>query len=243
MTMNNNTAEMIKTITFDLDDTLWDVEPVLIQAEQTTYAWLTEHAPLLTQHYTQAALSEQKFGVYNNRPELAHQISQLRIVAMQEALIEARYPPQLAQQLSQQAFAIFIEARHQVSLYEEVEPLLSTLKPHYKLGVLTNGNANVERLTIGHYFDFTVSAEQLNASKPAKDHFIAAQQASGNAAEQILHVGDHPVQDILAARAAGCHAIWFNPNHNPWPETEPMGGAIHSLADLPKAIHDIEITK
>ena len=34
---------MINLITFDLDDTLWDVRPALIKAEQAQNVWLQQH--------------------------------------------------------------------------------------------------------------------------------------------------------------------------------------------------------
>ena len=40
----------IECITFDLDDTLWDVEPVILRAEELFYQWLSQHCPRITQH-------------------------------------------------------------------------------------------------------------------------------------------------------------------------------------------------
>lgn len=234
------TTAAIKAITFDLDDTLWDVRPVLHRAEQAVDDWLSFNAPELVKHYDIAKLRALKLNIYQQRPELAHQISELRIVAMTQALINCGYSHTQAKQLAQQAFEVFIEARHQVNLYAEVEPLLGTLKPHYKLGALTNGNANVERLSISHYFDFAFSAEQLNASKPAADHFIAAQQAANCAPEQIIHIGDHPDHDIQAAMDAGCHAIWYNPQGLVWPNPTPASGEVRSLAELATLIAAID---
>ena len=36
---------MIEVITFDLDDTLWDVRPALIKAEAAQNFWLDTHYP------------------------------------------------------------------------------------------------------------------------------------------------------------------------------------------------------
>ena len=36
---------MIKVITFDLDDTLWDARPVLITAEEALFTWLSSCCP------------------------------------------------------------------------------------------------------------------------------------------------------------------------------------------------------
>lgn len=38
---------MIKLVTFDLDDTLWDTAPAIAGAEVTLRDWLAEHAPKL----------------------------------------------------------------------------------------------------------------------------------------------------------------------------------------------------
>ena len=35
----------VRAIAFDLDNTLWDVEPVLERAEQCLAAWLQQHCP------------------------------------------------------------------------------------------------------------------------------------------------------------------------------------------------------
>ena len=234
------TSATIKAITFDLDDTLWDINPVLHRAEQAVDDWLAIEAPELAKHYDQDRLRALKFSIYQQRPDLAHQISELRIVAMTQALIASGYEQARAVQLAQQAFEVFIDARHQVNLYTEVEPLLGALKPHYKLGALTNGNANVERLSINHYFDFAFSAEQLNASKPAADHFIAAQHAANCTADQIIHIGDHPDHDIQAAIDAGCHAIWYNPQGLVWPNPSPVSAEVQSLAELLTLIQAID---
>lgn len=234
------TTRAITAITFDLDDTLWDINPVLHRAEQAVEEWLAIHAPALNERFDKEQLRTLKFSIFQQRPDLAHQISELRIVAMQHALQESGFDEQQARALSLQAFEVFIDARHEVSLYQDAEPLLRALKPHYTLGALTNGNANVARLSISHYFDFAFSAEQLNASKPAPDHFIAAQAAASCKPEQIIHIGDHPDHDVQAALDAGCHAIWYNPKGLVWPNSEPVSGEVRSLAELFTMIQAIE---
>ena len=41
----------ISVITFDLDNTLWDVEPALIKAEQAQQDWLLQHRPGAVEAY------------------------------------------------------------------------------------------------------------------------------------------------------------------------------------------------
>ena len=49
---------MIKVITFDLDDTLWQATPVLIKAEQAVYQWLTNTQPASADHYSAESLRD-----------------------------------------------------------------------------------------------------------------------------------------------------------------------------------------
>ena len=229
----------IKVITFDLDDTLWDVAPTLFAAEEAVYRWLDEHTPAVTAAYSPEALRQLRWQLWKNRPDLAHQISQLRIESLQEIMQQVGYDKDLARRQSLAAFELFIHHRHQVVLFDDVETTLQILHQHYSLGVLTNGNADVKRLGIGHYFDFAFAAEQLNSSKPAPDHFNAAMQASGANAGQIVHIGDHHEHDIEAALAAGCHAIWFNPEGKAWPESSPAPLSVKTLSETPALIEQL----
>ena len=43
-------------VTFDLDDTLWDVRPVLERAELRVGIWLREHCPRVLEQFDRTAL-------------------------------------------------------------------------------------------------------------------------------------------------------------------------------------------
>ncbi len=36
--------------------------------------------------------------------------------------------------------------------------------------------------------------------------------------DEIIHIGDDPVTDIMGAQQSGIRAVWLNRNHLPWPE-------------------------
>jgi putative hydrolase of the HAD superfamily len=233
------TKANIKVLTFDLDDTLWPVAPVIQHAEQQLYQWLSQHAPLLTERFSLQQQTEQRWDYYRQHPELTHQISQIRIAALRHILQQVGYPLAQASHLAEQAFEVFIEARHQVALFDTVVPILEELQQCFRLGVLTNGNADVYRLPIGRFFDFAFSAEQLNASKPAADHFLAAQQFCQCQAADIIHIGDHLEHDILAAQQAGCHSIWYNPTKQQPEQPLPVGRQVQCWTELPAVIAQI----
>ena len=97
---------------------------------------------------------ERRWKLYQQQPDLCHQISQLRITALKLAMEDVGYSSQQAKTLSQKAFDFFLDARHQVTFYNTVEPLLENLKKEYSLGVLTNGNADIFRLEMGRFLIF-----------------------------------------------------------------------------------------
>jgi len=222
----------IRLITFDLDDTLWDVRPVLHSAELTLREWLARHTPDLND-FSVEALGAIRRTLLNAQPELRHRISELRRRILCHALEEAGYPRDEACELAEQAFQVFLEARHAVQLFPEVHPTLELLANHYRLGVLTNGNADVRRLGLADYFDFTLCAEELGIGKPDPRPFCEALKRAGVAAEHAVHIGDHPSDDIGGAQRAGMRAIWFNPNGGPWQDDGHPDAIIGNLAELP----------
>ena len=83
--------------------------------------------------------------------------------------------------------------------------------------MITNGNADLEKIGISHYFDFNVSAENMNVGKPDPLIFEEAARETGFKAEEICHVGDHPINDVEGSFKAGMKAIWFNEKGIDWP--------------------------
>ena len=231
---------MIHVITFDLDNTLWDVEPVLMRAEQVQYAWLQTHRPAVTERYAMDALRELRIETWKAHPELAHHISELRRQALYEVQRLCDYSEDEARRGASEAFDAFLEIRHQVEPYEQALEVLETLAERFTIGALTNGNADVYKADIGEYFDFAFTAEQLGASKPLPDLFEASMSETGAKADQIVHVGDNPHHDIAGAQRLGIYTVWMNYPKEPWPGGDPADEEVHTLDELPAAIARIE---
>lgn len=222
----------IQLITFDLDDTLWEVAPVLENAETALREWLLTHAPLIGAEDVER-LWDIRSALVTAEPALRHRISELRRRVLQQALGEVGYADQDALRLAEQAFEVFLAARHRVSLFPEAQPTLETLANRYRLAVLTNGNADVRRLGLADYFQFALCAEDLGVGKPDPAPFREALRRAGVAAGQAVHVGDHPDDDILGAQAAGLRAIWYNPRGLPWAGDAPPDAQVRRLDQLP----------
>lgn len=229
----------ISVITFDLDNTLWDVEPTLIRAEQVQQDWLLQHRPGAAEAYDHQALWEFKKSVWKRHPHLLHNVSQMRIQMLYELQVAAGYAEDDARNGAKQAFAAFLQERHKVVLYEEALTVLQRLARHYTLGALTNGNADIYKTDAGEYFDFAFLAEDIGASKPHPDMFHAALQRAGVAAENIIHVGDNPEHDIQGARDVGMRTVWMNSQKITWPVGDRADREIDNLLALPEAIASI----
>ena len=229
----------IKVITFDLDNTLWQVEPVLLRAEAGQRDWLLANRPGTIENYDHDSLWEFKKSVWKRHPELAHQISKIRIQLLYELQLAAGFNEDESRSGAEQAFKVFLDLRHEVELYEEALEVLQQLSGEYILGALTNGNADIYKTDAAEYFDFAFLAEDLDASKPAPDMFHAAMEKSGATAREIIHVGDNPNHDIQAAQDVGIYTIWMNSQAEKWPDIKKADRDIDSLQQLPGAVESI----
>lgn len=225
----------IELVTFDLDDTLWDTAPVIVSAEAVLRDWLAEHAaklgPVPVEH-----LYAIRQRLVEAEPDLKYRISALRRRVLWHAMEDAGYPRDLAEELSQKAFDVFLHARHQIEVFPEVLPTLEILFRSYRLGVVTNGNADVRRLGLADYFAFTLCAEDLGIGKPDLRPFHEALRRGNASADRAVHVGDHPGDDIAGAQQAGLRAIWYNPQGKAWAGERRPDAEVGSLGEIPEVL-------
>ncbi|RFA31064.1 haloacid dehalogenase [Alkalilimnicola ehrlichii] len=231
----------VRAISFDLDYTLWDLEGVIERAEQRLYDFLSESYPRITERYSPETLYRRRLDLAARQPQLRHNVTAWRKAALAELAEECGYE----QSLVEQGFKVFIDARHEVTPYPETKPVLSALHGRYRLGVITNGNADVGRLGLGGYFDFALSAVDIGSAKPDHLIFEAACRRAGVAPDELLHIGDEPATDVFGAAQFGVHAVWLNRDGRAWPgelETVPHieVASLQALGELlsPEAFRD-----
>ncbi|WP_026289158.1 HAD family hydrolase [Thioalkalivibrio sp. ALMg11] len=209
----------IRCLTFDLDDTLWPVMPVIHHAEARFYAWLREQAPEVCERFGPEALIQERTAFMRAAPaHERHDLTGLRKRWLREIAETCGCCPD---HLSGEGFQVFWEARNEVTPYPEAEGVLTTLSQHFRLGAISNGNADVFRTPLGRHFDFAIAAGEAGAAKPDPVIFRQARERAGVAADAILHVGDDGAADVLGALQAGFRAAWFNPKSLPWEHGHP----------------------
>ena len=214
----------IKVISFDLDDTLWPIMPTILNAEKVTNAWIKKNYPGVGSLLGSKETTQSRDRLLKKNPDLKYQLSTLRELYFIELGLLAGYSESEAKQMASSSFEIFFNERNNVVLFEGVEDCLNDLKEQYSLGVITNGNADLKKIGIDHYFDFSFSASDLKASKPDPIMFEAVKEFTGCTGQQICHVGDHPLLDVKASHDCEMNPIWFNKEGLDWPvaEIEPL---------------------
>ena len=202
-----------RVISLDLDDTLWPVGPVIASAETVLLDWLKARYPRAVRGHTIESMRARRARIALRYPERSHDLTFLRRHSLARQFAAAGY----AESLCDEAMEVFLEARNRVEFYDDVHPALARLRGAYRLYAVSNGNADLARCGIGHLFDGHVTAISAGAAKPDARIFAALAEMSGVSPEEVLHVGDDPLADVVGARQAGMQTAWLNRDSRPWP--------------------------
>lgn len=220
----------LKLITFDLDNTLWHTDPVIIKADQVQWQSIITRCPKAESLFTPNTLKQLSLKVAHEQPKLKHKLSLLRQEVLYHFFIQCGFSSSQASRSSQEVFADFLQARNQVELFPGALELLQQLQSQYQVIALSNGNADLTTIGLDHLFNAHYHAENVARPKPSKDMFLAALEYAGVKASESCHIGDHPEQDVQAAKALGFKTVWANILQQKWPSA--MNKADHDLTQL-----------
>lgn len=230
----------IKLLTFDLDDTLWPCMATIKRTEQRLHQWFSNFHPKITDQYSIKHLREKRLQIAKVHQHIAHDLTALRKKSFLELSIEMGYSASETEQFIDNAFEFYISERNKVDLYDDVIPTLSALKPYYQLAAVSNGNADIIQVGLGHFFKFSWSAAQAGRQKPHPIVFESLLKRENLTADEVIHIGDDPVTDIQGAQQLGIKAIWLNRNHLSWPDNiKAPFIEINQLKQLPELIKSL----
>jgi putative hydrolase of the HAD superfamily len=227
----------IKVVTFDLDDTLWDIWPVIAQAEARLHRWLEAQFPEITDRYGPQDLRALCEEVAACDPSISHDRTLLRKAAL-ELAAERSGRQDFA---TDAAYEIFYAARNEVVFFEEVVPVLERLSDRYRIGALSNGNADLERIGLDHFFDFALNPGVVGSAKPEPDMFAEACRICSVDPWEIVHVGDDPELDVMAAASAGFRTVWVNRKAETWSADERAHAEVATLEELERVLEAWEL--
>lgn len=220
----------LRAIIFDLDNTLWDVGPVILRAEHAMYEYLGRHYPRVTERHDLDSLRDVRARMAMQHKQHRHDFTWLRIEALKFHAAEAGYDEAMAHEV----FEVFYRVRNEVVLYEDTKPALERLRAEYRLFAISNGNADVRRIGLGHYFERSLAARDAGMMKPDPRIFQILLEGAGLATDEVVHVGDDPDADVEGARRAGVLPVWLNRDGATWPLESPAPEiTIATLGHLP----------
>ncbi len=204
--MKSNHQHSIRALLFDLDDTLWPITPVIVQAEQVLFTWIATHAPRVAASYSIDMMRQQRIQLIQVRPELAIDLQALRYQALLDTFLRCGEDPVLVTT----AMQVFNQARNQVQIFDDVAHCLPRLAKLVKLGSLTNGAADLEAIGLAHHFEISLAAHQIGKAKP--DPYVFQQACALLQLEpaHVAYVGDDLRLDVEGAQKAGLTGIWLN---------------------------------
>lgn len=221
-----------RALTFDLDDTLWDVADVIGRADAALEDWLARHHPRIPERFGPADLRELMAERARESPEIAHDLTRLRIDALRRAAGAAGYAPAVGDR----AFRVFIAARNEVVLYDDVLPALHALHGRYPLASVSNGNADIRVIGLDRFFRTHVSAAEAGAAKPAPEVFRTACERLDVHPAEAVHVGDDPHTDVAGAAELGMYTVWVNRSARTWPGGPRPDAEVNRLDELHAAL-------
>ncbi|MGN1387896.1 MAG: HAD family hydrolase [Bacillus sp. (in: firmicutes)] len=122
-------------------------------------------------------------------------------------------------------------SKHCVPFPNLIDMLRQLKNENLVLGMITNGFGqfqmdNIKVLQIDSYFEVILVSEWEGIKKPSTEIFHRALEQLQVRPEESVYVGDHPENDVKAAKAAGMKAIWKRDDD--WEQSE----AEYSIKDL-----------
>lgn len=201
-------------IFFDLDRTLWDFET-------NSYETLVE----LVEKYN---LAEKGITVVDEFIESYYKINNKLWDDYRDGVIDKET---LRYQRFRQAFSGYAIHDEELTVnfgndYVYLSPLKTNLLPHtkeildylsskYELHIITNGFEEVQHVKmknsgIDHYFSEIITSERAGFKKPDKRIFDFSMSITRAIPDNSIMIGDNLEADIIGAKNAGIHQVFFN---------------------------------
>lgn len=203
----------IEVISFDLDNTLYDYEHSFKIAINELFDFVIEKYPGLKKRELQSVYKELKlqaieFGFRANKTSNEYRRERFRLLIenfniKDEELLDALV------NIYSMAF------ERDLKLYPDVKTVLDILYKKYKLGLISEGPADMQRNTLkilglDEYFHFTFFSSEVGLIKSEGTLFNYALNQIVYAPNKLIHIGDSQLRDIKGAKKAGLKVVWLN---------------------------------
>ena len=198
----------IKSVWFDVDDTLYDFQKMMRHSLKIALAELLRRVPEGRGRLTIDTMIRIRDTVAQELKSKTTNLEFVRLVSFRRILNHCGVDDDaFAAQLNQ----LYLRHRYEdIVLFDDVLPTLKGLKQKYILGALSNGNSYPERLGLECYFESVILAQDVEMAKPDPQIFHLAVEKSRCLPEELLYVGDSQADDVAGAKGAGVRVAWIN---------------------------------
>ena len=207
---------MIRTVMFDVDDTLYSFH----HANECAVAKLAEYT---AEHFgwgTDEFLSRQKKAMADVKrfagTSGGYRTRLLRYQNMLESADLPIYPHALAMS------NIYRDAILENMIPEEgAEDFMCFLKKqNIRILIASDATAlqqflKMERLGLISYIDAMITSEEAGVEKPDPKFFERCNEKSRCQPCEVMFIGDNPEKDYIGGSLAGYNAVWYNPLGKP----------------------------
>lgn len=186
---------MIKSVIFDLDDTLYNERDFVIESFKKVCRYLSKKYDLKYEDllYKTIEILEQK-----GRGEIFNELCEF--YSLQESVANL--------------VDLYRGAKPNIKLYSDGEYILNILSGHYKIGLITDGMAKVqwnkiEALGIEKYFQKIIVTDDFGREfwKPHRFAYDEMLMYFECFPHEAIYIGDNPNKDFIGAREVGINTI------------------------------------
>ena len=196
--------KMIKGVVFDLDHTLFDRYATFRATLPELYKALKNEIPenVLLEDFVEGVIESEKKYIYHSFDLIADNIFKKGI---------------FSRKMSGKEFWGYVCKHCWIKAavkYPFTEPMLIKLREMgLKIGIITNGRTETQQvkidlLGIGKFVDETIICDSLGVQKPETLPFEVMCEKLNLKPNELLYVGDNPINDVMASRNAGYVPVW-----------------------------------
>ncbi|MGH1335907.1 MAG: HAD family hydrolase [Aureispira sp.] len=215
--------DKVTCIYFDLDNTLIDRNAALMACLATFFE---EHLPQVYFYNEQPEIEENDDWGYVDRNDFV-------------AWLLQKYQPWGWEEESLWNYIKTNISSYVSPISLPLQQKLKHLQHHYQLGILTNGSiSNQSRKIKQAQLEGIFSSQQIHISqqhqlaKPNPLLFQRILEQEQLQPEQLLYVGDDPINDIVAPAELGIATCWVSHNRE-WNQSITADHVIEQVLDLP----------
>jgi FMN phosphatase YigB (HAD superfamily) len=220
---SSSSSTTLGLITFDLDDTLFPIAPVV---EDANRAMITAMKRLGYVDSCNVAVWKHTTSIRKST-KIPLTYTELRMKAIRQELCQqvASKDVHIDDSVVLHCFDAWLNERHQSAernLFEDAVSMLDELShkyPYACIGAITNGRGNpLDMQSLHPYFDFCVSGEDDHVfpeRKPRRGIYEASLEAYHERYPHVIsdqhvwiHVGDCLANDVGGSHKCGAYAIW-----------------------------------